>query len=121
MKNISIRAAAHSFDGQNRSWNVASLTRYIEGINNGTLPSEIEHLDILSQYKNCSHPIAHHMGRGYPTVEIEVWRRIIQLLSYECPEYLENQLLKIENGNLKLTRKGIFISDGIMSDLMWVK
>ena len=35
-------------------------------------------------------------------------------------KYLERKMLKVEGDRLKLTRDGIFISDGIMSDLMWV-
>ena len=35
--------------------------------------------------------------------------------------YLEQDKLKTENGHLILTRKGIFLSDGIMSDLLWVE
>ena len=34
--------------------------------------------------------------------------------------YLENGKLEIHEGALRLTREGIFISDSIMSDLLWV-
>jgi oxygen-independent coproporphyrinogen-3 oxidase len=34
--------------------------------------------------------------------------------------HLEQGYLEIKSDSLKLTRKGIFISDGIMSDLLWV-
>jgi len=33
-------------------------------------------------------------------------------------KYIANGLLRYEDNFLRLTRKGIFISDGIMSDLM---
>ena len=35
--------------------------------------------------------------------------------------YLQQNLLVIEDGRMHLTQKGIFISDGIMSDLLWVE
>jgi oxygen-independent coproporphyrinogen-3 oxidase len=35
-------------------------------------------------------------------------------------KYINRNLLMTEKETLKLTRNGLFISDGIMSDLMWV-
>jgi len=35
--------------------------------------------------------------------------------------YLQQGTLEIKNDTLKLTRKGVFISDGIMSDMLWVE
>ena len=35
-------------------------------------------------------------------------------------KYLDRKLLTTEGQIMRLTREGIFISDGIMSDLMWV-
>lgn len=121
-KYLGLGPAAHSFDGQNRSWNVASLTRYIEGINNGTLPSEIEHLDIYTQYNEfVLTRLRTIWGADIQQLKSKFGEELYNYCLTNARKYLENQLLKIENGNLKLTRKGIFISDGIMSDLMWVK
>ena len=36
-------------------------------------------------------------------------------------KFIDSGLLACENGVLKLSRQGIFISDGIMSELMWVR
>ena len=121
-KYLGLGPAAHSFDGQNRSWNVASLTRYIEGINNDTLPSEIEHLDIYTQYNEFILTRLRTMwGADIQQLKLKFGEELYTYCLTNAQKYLENQLLKIENGNLKLTRRGIFISDGIMSDLMWVK
>ena len=35
--------------------------------------------------------------------------------------HLQQGTLEIKNDTLKLTRKGVFISDGIMSDMLWVE
>lgn len=35
-------------------------------------------------------------------------------------KYMNQEFVIQSDDKLKLTRKGIFISDGIMSDLMWV-
>lgn len=121
-KYIGLGPAAHSFDGQNRSWNAASITRYIEEINNGTLPSETEHLDIYTQYNEFILTRLRTMwGADIQQMKYKFGEELYDYCLTNAKKYLNNQLLKIENGKLKLTRKGIFISDGIMSDLMWVK
>jgi oxygen-independent coproporphyrinogen-3 oxidase len=121
-KYLGLGPAAHSFDGQNRSWNVASLTRYIEAINSGTLPSENEYLDIYTQYNEFILTRLRTMwGANIQQLKAKFGEELFNYCLMNAQKYLENHLLKIENGNLKLTRKGIFISDGIMSDLMWVR
>lgn len=42
--------SAHSFDGERRSWNVASLKKYILCLSKGQLPSKFEELSIKEQY-----------------------------------------------------------------------
>ena len=41
-------------------------------------------------------------------------------LEQQAATYLRQGLLIRENDTLTLSKKGIFISDGIMSDLLWV-
>ena len=41
-------------------------------------------------------------------------------LTRNAQRHIENQLLAIDDGRLHLTRKGIFVSDDIMSDLIFV-
>ena len=42
---IGLGAAAHSYDGHCRSWNIADIRAYIAAIERGELPSECEELD----------------------------------------------------------------------------
>ena len=41
-------------------------------------------------------------------------------LEQQAATYLHQGLLIYENDTLTLSKEGIFISDGIMSDLLWV-
>ena len=41
-------------------------------------------------------------------------------LERQAATYLHQGLLIYENDTLTLSKEGIFISDGIMSDLLWV-
>ena len=121
-KYVGLGPAAHSFDGKSRKWNVYSLSRYIEEMKKSQLSSEIEILDITTRYNE-------YILTGLRTqwgVDLSNLRKLFgeELYRYcleNAEKYLTGHLLSIDQNTLMLTREGIFISDGIMSDLMWVK
>lgn len=47
---LGLGAAAHSFNGNSRKWNVADVRRYIAGINAGQPDEETETLSLVNQY-----------------------------------------------------------------------
>ncbi len=94
---IGIGAAAHSFDIKSRQYNVSDINRYISQINNGIIPMERELLNndtIFNDYANH--------------------------LTHNAANYISERLMEIYNHHIRLTYKGILISDTIMSDLMIV-
>lgn len=121
-KYIGLGPAAHSFNGDSRSWNVSSLSRYIKVITLGTLERDTEQLTFNQKYNEF-------ILTGLRTtwgIDLRELKKVFGNKFYDfCMEnaqkYIDRHLLKIENRMLKLTREGIFISDGIMSDLMWVE
>lgn len=44
--------SAHSYNGISRQWNVSSLDRYIEQVNNGETYFEVEELDLYTRYND---------------------------------------------------------------------
>lgn len=114
-------AAAHSYNGISRQWNVASLDTYIENIKSGLLPCEIESLDQYTRYNDkVITSIRTSKGLSLSALQLEFGQRLYNYCLSNADTYLKEGLLTIENGRLHLTRKGIFVSDGIMSDLLWV-
>ena len=113
--------SAHSFNGTSRQWNVASLSAYIDGIQQGNPDYEIEELDLYTRYndfvltsiRTCWGMSLSHLRSTYGEA---LYRYCLRM----AKPHLEQGVLEISGDILKLTRKGIFISDGIMSDLMWV-
>ena len=59
---------------------------------------------------------------GIPTADIRerLGEEKQTSLEQQAATYLRQGLLIRENDTLTLSKKGIFISDGIMSDLLWV-
>lgn len=114
--------SAHSYNGTSRQWNVASLDHYIEGITSGKPDYEIEELDIYTRYndfvitsiRTCWGMPLSHLRSEYGE---ELYRYCLRM----AKPHLDEGVLEIHEDVLKLTRKGIFISDGIMSDLLWVE
>jgi oxygen-independent coproporphyrinogen-3 oxidase len=114
---IGLGAAAHSYDGQCRRWNVSNLLYYIKGIENGQPSFEQEELDEDTHY-NDRITVALRTCEGLSLSELT--DRQQKYLLRSAQRYLDDGLLELLDGRIKLTRKGLFVSDMVMADLMMV-
>ena len=114
--------SAHSYNGTSRQWNVASLNEYIRGISNGNPTFEVEELDLYTRYNDfvITH-IRTQWGMPLPKLRKQYGEELYKYCLRMATPHLQQGTLEIKNDTLKLTRKGIFISDGIMSDMLWVE
>lgn len=120
-KYIGLGPAAHSFDGENRSWNISSLNRYIKGIENEKPEQNSEHLNLNERYNEFILTGLRTMwGIDLSELKLHFGEDLYTYCIENAYKYINKKLLSIEGNNMKLTRGGIFISDGIMSDLMKV-
>lgn len=122
MKYIGCGPSAHSYDGKSRQWNIASLDEYIIGTNNGLDVSETETLDIYTRYNDFVITSIRTMwGMPMEKLKTEFGTALYDYCLKMAAPHIKNGKLTIENGVLRLTHEGIFISDGIMSDMLWVE
>ena len=113
--------SAHSFNGTSRQWNVASLDKYIHAIQQGKLDYEIEELDIYTRYNDyVITTIRTHWGMSLSHLRSTYGEDLYRYCLRMAKPHLEQGVLEMKEDTLKLTKEGIFISDGIMSDLLWV-
>ena len=114
--------SAHSFDGDSREWNVASLNQYLSSVEQGQRLHETEQLDTRTRYNEYIITGLRTMW-GISTEELKskFGDRLWEYCSEQAKPYLENGKLKLHNDRLKLTKEGIFVSDGIMSDLLEIE
>ena len=113
--------SAHSFNGTSRQWNVASLDKYIHAIQQGKLDYEIEELDIYTQYNDfVITAIRTHWGMSLSQLRSTYGEELYRYCLRMAKPHLAQGVLEMKEDILKLTKEGIFISDGIMSDLLWV-
>ncbi len=114
---IGLGAAAHSYDGHCRSWNIADIRAYIAAIERGELPSECEELDADTKY-NDRIATALRTRDGLSLGELDERHR--QYCLTEAQRFIADGLLEIVDNNLRLTRRGLFVSNMVMSELMLV-
>lgn len=114
--------SAHSFNGDTRQWNVAALKEYIEGIENGKPVYEVEVRDLPTRYNEfIMTALRTKKGASLKTLEETFGPHLQEYCMDMSAVYLRKKILEIKDGYLRLTNKGIFISDGIIADLMFVK
>ena len=111
---LGIGASAHSYNGESRQWN-----KRLSGAGYRAQGVEIEILDekavfndfIITRLRTLKgmdlNEVQHLFG-------VEKKDYCLQ----QAKKFLSHQSLELENNHLRLTRKGIFISDGIMVELL---
>ncbi len=113
--------SAHSYNQTSRQWNLSSLDRYIEQIEKGKLPFEKEDLNLHTRYnERVITSIRTIRGLRLSSLKEEFGEELYLYCLQNASPHIERGLLEIKEDTLRLTRQGIFISDSIMSDLLWV-
>ena len=114
--------SAHSFDGISRQWNVSSLGKYLEGIRSNQLDFELEELDLYTRYNDfVITSIRTCWGMPLTQLRTTYGETLYNYCLRMAKPHIEQGVLEIKEDTLKLTPQGIFISDGIMSDLLWIE
>ena len=114
---VGLGAAAHSYDGKTRSWNVSDLREYIAAIERGELPSEHEIIDETTRYNDLvTSAMRTREGIFLPSLDPKFRDYLLE----NAKKSLENNFLSIDNEKIHLTRRGLFVSDSVLSDLIYV-
>ncbi len=114
-------AGAHSYDGTARGWNVSDIALYIKGITGGTPAFEIEELCTEERY-NDAVLTRLRTAEGLPTkwVKKKFGPTLYNYMMKAAQEWIARESLELSpEGSLRLTSKGIFISDAVMRDLIY--
>ena len=114
---IGIGAAAHSFDGKNRQWNIADIRRYVEGVESGMPVVEHELLTpenhynevVMTALRTCEGLAIEKLPPSYRDYCLQ-----------QAQPFLDSGLLTLQEQHLMLSRNGLFVSDLVMTELMHV-
>ena len=118
---IGCGAAAHSYDGTSRQWNIADIQEYIKGIENNNLCFEIEELTEEERY-NDTILTRLRTAKGIPLewMTEKFSTRLNSYMRHIADKEIALGNLKEEDGHLSLTEKGIFISDAVIREFIFI-
>lgn len=115
---LGIGPSAHSFNKNQRSWNIRNNTKYIKAIKNKIRPSETETLTLTDAYNEYIMTGLRTMwGVSLKKVETNFGKNYKKYLLLQSKKYIEAHLLYIDGNVLLTTKKGKFLSDGIAAHL----
>ncbi|RPD97713.1 radical SAM family heme chaperone HemW [Aureibaculum marinum] len=116
---LGIGPSAHSFNGNQRSWNISNNVKYIKAINDNKIPNEIEYLSKKDRFNEAVMTgLRTIWGINLQKIE-KVYGTIYKTeLLKNAEKYIQKGILIVINNKLlKTTQKGKFLADGIASDL----
>lgn len=115
---IGIGPSAHSFNGKQRGWNVRNNSNYIKAIQQDELLIEIETLTTTDRYNEyIMTGLRTIWGVSLDKVEADFGKTFREYLIEQANVFINEHLLYIDDGHMRVTRKGQFLSDGIASEL----
>ena len=116
-KYIGLGAAAHSYDVGSRQWNTSDMAAYVRAIESGEVPMEIEISDARTRYNDMiTTALRTTEGIDLGKLNTQEYRYIMK----NAHKSINAGTLEVVSGRMRLTRKGLYISDEVMSDLIWV-
>ena len=118
---LGLGAAAHSYDGKSRRINPSSLSEYMEALQTGHVAymEEKETVDslyneyILTSLRTC-------WGLNLKKLEDDFGTERMQYCLEQALPHIRAGRLVVTDDVMRITRKGLFTSDDVMSDLFWV-
>ena len=121
-KYIGIGPSAHSFDGNQRGWNINNNPKYIASIENGIVPMETEVLTKTDQYNEyVMTGLRTIWGVSLSRVNSEFGEHYKEYLLLQAEKFIQEHLLYLDGDILLATKKGKFLADGIAADLFMIK
>ena len=115
---LGVGPSAHSYNLSTRSWNVSNVSQYVKSISKGILPLEEEQIDEITRYNDLiTTALRTKEGIHLNTLQEDY----AQYLLEQSSEFIkEGTMIKTSDNRLALTRKGYYISDAIMAELIKV-
>ena len=115
---LGVGPSAHSYNLSTRSWNVSNVSQYVKSISKGILPLEEEQIDEITRYNDLiTTALRTKEGIQLNTLQEDY----VQYLLEQSSDFIkEGTMIKTSDNRLALTRKGYYISDAIMAELIKV-
>ena len=118
---LGIGPGAHSYDGNNRRWNLSSLTDYIATPHGEDVPHEVEHLTTDERYdERIITELRTAQGIDLTGLKADFGDTYhTHCMSCAAPYIERGQLIHTADNRLHLTPESILVSDAVMRDLLY--
>ena len=119
-KYLGIGPSAHSYNYISRQWNIADNKKYVEGVGKGNPYTEKEMLDTTMKFNDYLLTLLRTMwGIDLAYIENSFGAKYSDHIAGKSKNFLNAGSITKDGNILKLTKKGKFISDYIISELMF--
>lgn len=120
-KYLGLGPSAHSFNGVNRCWNISSIPQYIKGVEASKPFLEEEFLDTKTRYNDFILTGLRTIW-GVDSIELKdsFGDDFLRYFEDNISKHIQANNVSVNKSRYTITRQGIFISDSIMSDLMYI-
>lgn len=118
-KYLGLGPSAHSFDGNSRRWNISNIEQYIKAVERQIICFEEEELSEKDKFNEyILTRIRTKWGVSLSFVIQNFGYRLEKHLKEQLNKYKNTETIILKGDNITLSRKGLFISDDIMADLI---
>ncbi len=115
---IGIGPSAHSFNGESRQWNIADNMKYIQAIESGKIPAEIEHLtkeNRVNEYIMTS--LRTSKGMKLDLISRQFGEEYTEVIVQALDPFLDREWIRHNDQLVTLTKTGKLFADHIASEL----
>jgi len=120
VKYLGLGPSAHSYNLTSRQWNISNLHVYLSEISKGNIPCERENLSLQEKYNDFIITSFRTMwGLSLEKLVLNFGPSYKKYFLKTVKKYLDDDFCIQKHGQIKLSEKGMFISDHIMEDLFF--
>jgi len=118
---LGIGASAHSYDGTFRYWNIAHNAKYIAALSEGYIPREHEKLSPVDRFNEyIMTGLRTQWGISIAQIKNSLTNDYFATFTSQIETFKAQHVIEEKEGIIRITKKGICISDTIISDLFIV-
>ena len=115
---LGIGPGAHSYNGKSRQFNLPHNPKYLKSLKKNNVPFQIEELDEVSKTNEfLLTSLRTKWGCDLNVLKEKFAYDLLNVCGREMKEFLNNELVMIDNGVVYLTKKGIMVADEIIGQL----
>jgi oxygen-independent coproporphyrinogen-3 oxidase len=118
---LGLGPSAHSYDGQNRQFNISNNGKYLKALKSNEIPAEMDMLkdqDRINEYLMTS--LRTSEGCNLIYLKNELQYDLVKNAKPEIEQWKSSGLCILKDDNLKLTLKGRLLADKLASDLFLI-